>query len=146
VISLYSEGVGEVVAKLDALDGRMTEELRGGVQRLTIKLQKKVKEEKLSGQVLGVRTGRLKRSIQQDVQVQGTKISGVVSTNVFYGVGWELGWPDGKGSKGLSSAKAKFKPSAGARQRPFLVPSLKEMEQSGIIAAELDAALVRGVQ
>ena len=63
MISVYMEGSGEVIAKLDNLGGLMREELRASIARLSIRLQKNVIAGKLSGQVLGVRTGRLKLHI-----------------------------------------------------------------------------------
>ena len=53
--------------------------------RLVIMLTRKIKEEKLSGQVLKNRTGRLRRSISPDVKIGvGTSVVGSVSTNVEY--------------------------------------------------------------
>lgn len=54
------------------------------VQRLAIDLQGYVKADKLSGQVLHVRTGTLRRSINQEVQQSGSVIKGIVGTNVKY--------------------------------------------------------------
>ena len=148
MITVTAEGVGEVVAHLDGLTARMTEELRASIARLSIRLQTKVKQDMLSGQVLGVRTGRGKRSIHQDVQVDGARVSGVVSTNLFYMVGWETGW-QGAGEAGLKSTKSKFSLSGSgdtfkngsAKKRSFLVPSLMEMEQSGEIKAGIEAGV-----
>lgn len=54
------------------------------VERLTIGLQRVVMDEKLSGQVLNVRSGRLRRSIGQTVQSDGASVTGIVSTAVVY--------------------------------------------------------------
>jgi hypothetical protein len=154
LISVYADGVGEVITKLDGYSERLTEELRTSVNRMTIKLQQKVVQEKLQGQVLGVRTGRGQRSIQMDpATVAGPVVSGVVSTNVFYMIGWEQGWPDGSpgGRQSLKSAKARFDLSATSdafkngspKKRAFLVPSLKELDASGAIKAEFEAAVAR---
>lgn len=152
MIEVYLDGAGEVLAQLDSLSARMTEELRAAISRLTIKLQSKVKQDKLSGQVLGVRTGRGRRSIQQDVSIDGSRVVGVVSTNVNYMIGWETGWQfyAGGGKHDLSASKAKFALSSEGgdtfnngtpRQRPFLVPSLKELSESGVIQSEIDGAV-----
>lgn len=154
MISAYVDGVGEVAAKLDRLNSRMTIELRVAIARLTIKAQRKVQQEKLSGQVLGVRTGRGKRSIQQDVSVSDTRVTGVVSTNVGYMIGWETGWTGGGGDQGLAAAKGKFAGSGSAtnfkngteKKRAFLIPTLRELEDSGAIKAETDAAVARAAQ
>jgi phage gpG-like protein len=84
MITVYTEGVGEVVARLDRFGPSLREQLRAEISQLSIKLQTKVKNEKLAGQVLKVRTGRLRRSIQQAVESEGERVAGVVSTNVVY--------------------------------------------------------------
>lgn len=154
MIEAYLDGTGEVVAYLGSLDKRMTEELRVAISKLSIRLQTNVKENKLSGQVLGVRTGRGKRSIQQAVSVDGNRVVGAVSTNVFYMIGWETGW-EGANERSMKAAKAKYDLSGGGggdtfkngtpKKRPFLVPALKEMASSGQIQSEIDAAIGRAV-
>ncbi|OMR00741.1 hypothetical protein AQ718_12655 [Burkholderia pseudomallei] len=62
------------------------------VQRLAIALQGRVVADKLSGQVLNVRTGRLRRSINQAVTTTDTTITGVVSTPVEYAPAHEYGF------------------------------------------------------
>lgn len=145
MITSEINGVAETVAHLEALGPASIERLRIGIARATTKLQRKVVTEKLAGQVLGVRTGRGRRSIHMDVQASGDRVVGVVSTNLFYMVGWETGWDGAGASKQLSAAKSKFKPKGGVggglRKRSFLVPSLMEMEASGEIRAEITAAL-----
>lgn len=63
------------------------------ITRLTIKLQGMVKSEKLSGQVLNVRTGNLRRSINQKVEddAQLGPI-GTVGTNEKYARPHEMGF------------------------------------------------------
>jgi hypothetical protein len=154
MIASYLANDAEVVANFDKLGINLKKELVGGIGRLAIKLQTKVKEEKLSGQVLGVRTGRGRRSIQQVVEEQGTSVVGIVSTAVNYMVGWELGWPDAGVQQSLSSAKAKFDPAGGGgaefkngtpRERSFLRTALREMEAAGVIKAEIEAADARAI-
>lgn len=62
------------------------------VQRLVIALQVHVVSDKLSGQVLNVRTGRLRRSVNQAVVTTDTTITGVVSTPVEYAPPHEYGF------------------------------------------------------
>lgn len=67
--------------------------LTRGIGRLVLRLLRKVKQEKLSGQVLNVRTGRLRRSINQRIEGANTaRVSGVVGTNVDYGRKHEFGF------------------------------------------------------
>lgn len=145
-------GVAEVAASFASMNARMTEELRASVSRLSITLQRNVVQDKLSGQVLGVRTGRGRRSIHQDVAVTGDTVSGVVSTNLFYMAGWETGWSGSdRQSAQMSAAKAKFAGSGSGdtfkngspKQRPFLVPALRELNQSGAIDREFEMAVTR---
>lgn len=147
----YVVGDREVIARFEKMTGAFSKELGIGINRLTVNLQRNVKQNKLSGQVLGVRTGTGRRSVNQTVQQQGDKVVGIVSTAVGYMVGWEQGWPGGGARASLDAAKAKFSTSAStdrfkngtAKQRAFLVPSLREMESSGEIKKELADAVQR---
>lgn len=146
MIAGYVSGEGEVAIHFAEYSASLSREVDAATKRLTVKLQTKVKTEKLTGQVLGVRTGRGRRSIQQTTFREGDKSIGVVSTNVFYMIGWETGWANWKGGTALATAKAKFNPAAGPRKRAFLVPSLGEMDSGGTIRAEYDAAARRAVR
>jgi phage gpG-like protein len=61
------------------------------VQRETLELQRHVVEDKLTGQVLHVRTGTLRRSITQVVVERGGAIIGRVGTTLRYGLAHEFG-------------------------------------------------------
>lgn len=87
----YVIGQKETIAKLGQLTERGKAALRVSVQRLTLQLLAKVKADKLSGQVLNVRTGRLRRSINQRVTQDAKGIFGKVGTPVKYGRAHELG-------------------------------------------------------
>lgn len=158
MISGYAVGDAEVVQRLDTLDARLKGELRSGIGRLALKLQREVVQAKLSGQVLNVRTGTLRRSIDQAVIDGGTNISGIVSTNVKYGRFWEYGF------KGVETIRAHIRRIKQAFGRPiaerdvmvkphsrtmnlpersFLRSALRELEQSGAVRAEIDAAIGR---
>ena len=104
------------------------------VQALGIMLQRKVKEEKLSGQVLKVRTGRLRRDINEETIDEGDRSESTVGTPVIYGRFWELGFD------GAETVKAHTRTLHGVVQqvgsytrhvhevaRPFLQPALAEM-------------------
>ena len=66
--------------------------LRHAITEQAIKLQAHVITNKLTGQVLHVRTGTLRRSINMRVDEDGSKIVGAVGTNVRYGAFWEFGF------------------------------------------------------
>lgn len=67
-------------------------ELRRVVAKLAIQVQGAVKEHKLSGQVLHVRTGRLRRSINQRVVENEDGVMAIVGTNVVYAHPHEYGF------------------------------------------------------
>lgn len=71
---------------------RLMSNLRIVVQRLAIKAQGTVKQDKLSGQVLHVRTGTLRRSINQKLLETGTGVYGQIGTNVKYAAIHEFGF------------------------------------------------------
>lgn len=85
-------GAEEVTRRLRAIPDGVRSNLTDSIGRLTLKLQRKVKQEKLSGQVLKVRTGTLRRSVDQSMVTDGNSIAGVVSTNVKYGKAHEYGF------------------------------------------------------
>jgi phage gpG-like protein len=141
VIEITGKIVGAANVRLRLLSAgpRVRAAVEREVRRITIDLQRRVKEKKLSGQVLNVRSGRLRRSINQRVRVLGDSIRGTVGTNVNYGAAWERGFTVPERDIFPKDKKALFWP--GARHpvahvhqaerkeaaRPFLVPSLDEM-------------------
>lgn len=85
-------GDKELVARFDRFGPEVQKSLESGVGRLALKLLAHVKEDKLSDQVLRVRTGRLRRSINQKVQVDGARVYATVGTNVAYAARLEFGF------------------------------------------------------
>jgi phage gpG-like protein len=92
VITLYLSGQGEVMARVRRLSERIPQEMRIGIERLTIRLQTIVRSEKLSGQVLKVKTGRLRNSIAREVFSAGAMVTGIVSSAVKYAKPHEYGF------------------------------------------------------
>lgn len=74
-----------VAYRMRRLPASTREEIRVAIGRLTLRLQRRVMRDKLSGQVLKVRTGTLRRSINQVVLDEADGVAGIVSTNVKYG-------------------------------------------------------------
>lgn len=67
--------------------------LSNAIGRLVLQLQRNVKADKLSGQVLKVKTGRLRRSINSSLQgVNTERVQGTVGTNVSYARAHEYGF------------------------------------------------------
>lgn len=160
MIEGYVTGDAEVARRFDTMSDRLRAELRASVGRLSIKLQRQVSQEKLSGQVLKVRTGRLRRSIAQAVTEEGSRVVGVVSTNVSYAPAHEYGFT---GSVSVSAhlrmiMQAWGKPIAPREvqvksftrpmklpERSFLRSALRELANSGAIETEFDNAVQRSI-
>lgn len=140
------------VAVVARLEGKYPLEalsrLRRVVHAAGLLIERKVKLEKLNGQILRRRTGRLARSINTRVTDTATSSTATVGTNVKYGVIWEL-----TGSKAFRimpvNKKALFwkgaaypvasvlRPAQAAR--PFLRPALEESRPT--IRAMIDRAM-----
>jgi phage gpG-like protein len=121
--------------------------IHASVARLGALLQRKVMGEKLTDQVLHVRTGRLRRSINLRLDDEGNQVTASVGTNVEYARVHELGFSgtvnvpqhSRKSHMRRVEGKKKRKRIAAAevvrahqrrmhiRPRPFLGPSLAEM-------------------
>ena len=84
-------GVEPVIAFMDKAGSNVHQVLRTEVRQLAVMLMGYVKTNKLTGEVLHVKTGRLRRSITAKVTEGGTLISGVVGTNVEYAAAHEFG-------------------------------------------------------
>lgn len=87
-VSLQAEAF---LARLKGSTDRLQANLRRVVNRLSIEVQARVKD-KLTGQVLHVRTGTLRRSINRVVTEQGLNITATIGTNVRYAAIHEYGF------------------------------------------------------
>jgi len=127
--------------------GRFHQEIVKSIQLLTIKLTNKVKNDKLSGQVLNVRTGRLRNSIHSKVEHTPNAIKGIVQTNVKYAAVHEYGFKGsvtvkahlrtikqafGKPIAPTSVQIGSFTRTANFPQRSFLRSSLQDMRQEAL--------------
>jgi phage gpG-like protein len=77
MIRVEMRGDAEVIARLSAFPGSLRAILRRRIWAITLKLQARV-QRKLSGQVLNVVTGALRRSIQSDVVETAESVRGRV--------------------------------------------------------------------
>ena len=149
-------GNDEFIRRIDALPSFIHGRLLDTITRLTIQLQANVKQDKLSDNVLMVRTGRLRRSITNDIQDTGYSIIGIVGTNVSYGKFWEEGFSRkvGAGARGgprtlQGAAIARYisKHPSGIKNygpRSFLKSALADMQQK--IVADIEKALIQGAK
>jgi phage gpG-like protein len=91
MITIQLIGDRELAARLDAMPGRVRDGLARAVTRLGLDLQRKVQREKLTGQVLKVRTGSLRSSINTEISQSTDEVSASVGTNIRYGRVHEYG-------------------------------------------------------
>lgn len=141
----------KLIARIERLYPALRNALTEEIQRIIFDLSAKVKRDKLSGQVLNVRTGRLRRSITTRIEESADKVTGIVGTNVEYAKGFEFGYtakigagsrggPKGLSSKALQRYYERNPPRMRSYPaRPFLRPSLEEMR--GEINERLKVAL-----
>ena len=158
MISLYVSGNSEVVARIQRFSERLQPEVKLGITRLTVKLQTIVKTDKLSGQVLNVKTGRLRNSIGMDVTSDGATVTGTVSSPVKYAHPHEYGF---QGTVNVREHMRTVKQAFGRPidpievtvrehsmkmnlpERSFLRSALIEMDAAGTIREEMEAAVGR---
>lgn len=84
-------GASALIERIGDIGPRTRVEVRKAVDLVALKLLARTKL-KLSDDVLKVRTGRLRRSINQTVTDDGDSIIGTVGTNVSYAKFQELGF------------------------------------------------------
>ena len=98
MISGYLVGDKELVARMTALAPAVKADMDATVNRLGLQLEANVAHDYLTGQVLKVRTDRLRRSISRSdggdtrSRFESTPLTSFsyVGTNVSYGTMWEL--------------------------------------------------------
>lgn len=157
MISGFIIGDRLLLRQLGTMPARAKQRLDATVMGLGYELEAYIKARKLTGQVLGVRTGRLRASISQSSARQGgdsrshfestpTRATYTVGTNVDYGAAWEFGSkartivPVHKLALKFEIAGVTFFrkrvniPAQPAR--PFLAPSLQEMKPTIISRIE----------
>lgn len=85
-------GAERVVAFLELLPPKAMAAIKADVSRLALLLLRKVKEEKLNGQVLKNRSSTLMRSINMKVDASPQQVIGSVGTNIRYAAAHEFGF------------------------------------------------------
>ena len=141
-------GDKKLVEKFNAVYPTLQGQLQKATARAALKLLRHVKEDKLNGQVLNVKTGRLRRSITMRVEQDGSITSGWVGTNVAYAHRQEFGFhgaetvrsfmrraPGGKKSSARTIQVRSFTRNANTPERSFLRSSFADLQTE--INAEL---------
>jgi len=142
VLSVELTGDKELIARLEALPDELRIALNRKVTALTLKLEAKIKG-KLSGEVLKVRTGNLRRSIHSRVEQTATSVTGTAlsSGDVKYAGIHEYGGQtkahiiEAKNGKALAFqmggkqvfARRVHHPGSKIPERSYLRSSLKDM-------------------
>ena len=102
MIRAYLVGREDLVAHLQQHGPRVRDALRRAILAAAIETQGIVQTEKLSGQVLGVVHDVLRPSVTKRITEDGSRITGIVGTKVWYGRLWEYGFSrmQGAGTRG----------------------------------------------
>ena len=138
-------GAERVQAKFELAAAQAVPRVKATVQRLGLEVLRLAKL-KVSDDVLHVRTGRGRRSLNESTEVSGTTVTSTTGTNVNYMAAWERGFsrPVGPGSRG-GKLLAKYGHGGASVKRfaprSFLVSSLEEMRPR--IAQQLAQAMTR---
>jgi HK97 gp10 family phage protein len=81
MINIDLQGDTQLIAKLEAMPGKLQTDLTKRITTLALQLQAAVKQ-KLSGQVLKVGSGNLRDSIGYDVVTAATAVTGTVFSDI----------------------------------------------------------------
>lgn len=160
IINIVVKGDTELIAKFKSMPATVHAALLQKVYELSLKLEAHVKKNKLSGQVLNRKSGRLVRSIGSRVLNTAEAVFGIVfqSADVPYGAIHEYGGKTGahlivpKRAKVLAFTKAGSQvfatkvnhPGSKFPSRSYMRSSLREM--SSEISLGMKEAIVKGAQ
>jgi len=150
IVSIVMVGDTELYEQLQQMSPLVQRLVMAKVQSLGIELQRHIVQDKLSGQVLNVKTGNLRRSIQLAITNESGSITAKVfsSNDVKYAAIHEFGGTIVPSkAKALSwigpDGKRIFAHSVTLKERSFMRSSLADQKQS--IIAGLTAAVAEGV-
>ncbi len=148
-----------IIIKFERATPKIIDALSKAIARAGYNLERVVKQDKLSGQVLKVRTGNLRRSIHTELEGLGTiNARATVGTNVVYARIHEEGGTIPAHIVEARNGKAlKFTPSGGATMfrrrvqipdvvlpaRSFLRSALEELRPSIIL--DIEQAIAKAV-
>lgn len=160
MISSRVIGVDAVAKKLAALPDHIKDEVKRSLVGVCLKLVAKIKSEKLSGQVLNVKTGTLRRSISYQVVDNANELTAQVGSNVAYAAAHEYGFHGTVSvrehlreikqafGKSLKEPKTVMVRAHSMRmnipERSFLRSAIEEMAPE--IQQQIAAAVQRGIQ
>lgn len=146
-VKLEVNGGKEFSTKLKVMPEKMNRSLTKAITILTIELKNYIVKDKLTNNVLNVRTGNLRRSIQQVVNSQPDNVTGEVFSagDVKYAAIHEFG---GTIKSRLGTGEGKPKPNGKATivmpERSYMRSSLKEFQTR--IQSRLSIAVNEGIK
>ena len=158
MITAYLVGVVQLLERVRALPDAINSGLLRGITQLGIELQRHVQEDKLSGQVLGSRTGSLRSSISLQVDQNGGGVTASVFTDSRYAGVQEYGFA---GTVSVRASLRRIREAFGRPiaentisvraydrhmnlpERSFLRSALEDM--APVIRDEMEAALAEAV-
>lgn len=114
---LVSMRAETLLAHLAGTGAALQSGMRRAVERLSIIVQGGVKEGKLTGQVLHVRTGTLRRSINRKITEDSSGVYATVGTNVVYAAAHEYGF-DGEVTVKAHTRRAQQQMALKGKKRP----------------------------
>ncbi|MEI6730058.1 MAG: phage virion morphogenesis protein [Pseudomonadota bacterium] len=127
-VTVDIQGAEQVYVKLKNFDNAVRISLKKAMDLAMIDLSATIKQ-KLSGGVLNVRTGTLRRSITQQINEDNSGVTGVAGTNIKYAAIHEYG---GQVKTRLGTGKNPPKPGGKAYatmpERSYLRSSLKDKQ------------------
>jgi len=137
VIEFTISGDGQVLAGLVRAEGDAISRVHDSIARQTLELVRHVKENKLTGQVLKVRTGTLRRSVAHTISSSSSSVTGTVSTPLVYAPIHEFGGTIPARIIAAKRAQA-LKFSVGGKtlfRRAVSIPAVKMPERSFLRSA-----------
>ena len=118
---IKAEVVGgpKLIQRFNDVYPKLQGHLQKATARAALKLLRRVKEDKLSDQVLKVRSGRLRRSISMRVEQEGETTTGWVGTNVAYAHRLEYG------AQGTETVRAFMRRAPGSKKKAARTVSVR---------------------
>lgn len=141
MIKVQVIGLERTKARLNRIPANIRQALLDTMNGIGMMLERKVKKEKLTGQVLRVRSGRLRSSVHSSTTATGSNVTTTVGTNVIYAARHEYGFTGtetvrahlrvikeafGKPISPTQVRVGQFSRKVNAKERSFLRATLEE--------------------
>lgn len=124
--------IKEFINDMKASQSAVKTGLKIGINKMALKLISKIKNEKLNGQVLNVRSGKLRNSIKKILRETNGTVTATIISDTPYSAKHEFGTVKNK----MRLEKSNLKASIKGGKRSFMNSALMEMEQEIIKGVE----------